>query len=565
MATADLYAGVWRAGNDPYYLWVADWNGFNAKWQELSKQNLRLVDLKVYTGGGATMFGGVWRAGSDAHYLWVGVDWNSFQAKWQELSSQNLRLIDIQVYHEGGATKYAGVWRTGSDAHYLWVGVDWNSFHAKWQELGNQNLRLVSFEVYKEGGANKYAGVWRAGNDAHYLWVGVDWNSFKAKWDELSHQGLRLVDVEVYEDGGSTKYAGVWRAGSDAHYLWVGVDWENFNAKWYELAQQNLRLTSLEIYPGSCESGCSNQVLMPDNPATPWKDTYNYGITATATHCKGAPGTCSAPAPGDMVFYRWPCIDSSGVNRYVRLSALYFDGAPFSIPFSDQAVKRRGTWLYSPGSWHHAIDLSRDDADTFQVKAAAAGQVIFIGWDWWSGNTIVISHDSGSVKDAFRTIYMHLRNGPIHDSDASWNQTIPNLNEPGLSQYKHYLQATGCPQTGPRNPNPTYWGTDAQKIDPSLLGKDVAAGAPLAWAGCTGPGGCGCTNSSAGWTWGGGVNTHLHIFFAHRDPSDNEWYFIDPYGIYGPPTCYPTNLTDPITSHCARYPNAWKGKKPQYP
>ena len=24
---------------------------------------------------------------------------------------------------------------------------------------------------------------------------------------------------------------------------------------------------------------------------------------------------------------------------------------------------------------------------------------------------------------------------------------------------------------------------------------------------------------------GGGVNTHLHIFFARRDVTDNEWYF----------------------------------------
>ncbi len=210
------------------------------------------------------------------------------------------------------------------------------------------------------------------------------------------------------------------------------------------------------------------------------------------------------------MYYRWPCVDSSGVNRQVRLSAIYFEGAPFTIPFSDTAVKRGGTWLYSPGSWHHAIDLSRG-AETFHVKAAAPGEVIFIGWDWWSGNTIVMSHDSGSVKDAFRTIYMHLRNGPQHDSDESWNTTVPKLTEPRLSQYKAYLEATGCPHNGPRHPDANFWGTEAQKIDMSLLGKTVAAGTPLAWSGCTGPGGCGCTDDKATWKWGGGVNTHLHI------------------------------------------------------
>ena len=51
-------------------------------------------------------------------------------AKWQELSAQNLRLVDIDIYEDGGQMKYAGVWRAGSDAHYLWVGVDWENFTA---------------------------------------------------------------------------------------------------------------------------------------------------------------------------------------------------------------------------------------------------------------------------------------------------------------------------------------------------------------------------------------------------------------------------------------------------
>lgn len=243
-----VYAGVWRSGTDPYYFWVSDWNSFTAKWEELTKQNLRLVDLKVHSEGGSTEFAGAWRAGSDAHYLWAGVDWNGFEAKWKELSQQNLRLTDLEIYSEGGVTKFAGVWREGSDAHFLWVGADWNGFTAKADELAKQNLRLTDLEVYQEGGATKFAGVWRAGTDAHYLWVGVGWNDFHAKWTELSAQNLRLVDLEIYTEGGIAKFAGVWRAGSDAHFLWVGADWDNFTAKADELAKSNYRLTSVEIY-----------------------------------------------------------------------------------------------------------------------------------------------------------------------------------------------------------------------------------------------------------------------------------------------------------------------------
>ncbi len=45
---------------------------------------------------------------------------------------------------------------------------------------------------------------------------------------------------------------------------------------------------------------------------------------------------------------------------------------------------------------------------------------------------------------------------------------------------------------------------------------------------------CGCSTGPRS-----SPNTHIHIFFARRDPADNKWYFFDPYGIYWPPDCYP--------------------------
>jgi hypothetical protein len=92
----------------------------------------------------------------------------------------------------------------------------------------------------------------------------------------------------------------------------------------------------------------------------------------------------------------------------------------------------------------------------------------------------------------------------------------------------------------------------------SLLGKTLKAGDVLGWAGDTGPGGCGCTGG------GKGPNTHLHLFFAHRSPSDQRWYFFEPYGIYGTPDCYPSAVDGDINTACSRYPVSWKGGKPQY-
>jgi hypothetical protein len=525
----DAYAGVWRSGNDPYYLWAGvDWNSFKSKWEELSGKNYRLVDLQTYMQGGQRKYTGVWRGGSDGHYLWVGVDWDSFKAKWEELAKQNLRLTICRTYVDGGQRKWAGVWREGKDGHYLWAGVDWNSFKAKWEELSGKGLRLVDFDTYVEGGTRKYIGVWREGKDGHYLWVGVDWNSFKAKWEELAPKNLRLILIRTYEEGGQRKYAGVWREGNDGHYLWVGVDWENFTSKWHELAKQGLRLVSIQTY-GGCNGDCPNHLVS--------NGAYNYTIS------------------GDTTTYHWP-VDEDGGNKYVRLSAVQINAKPFVLPFSNTSVIRWNGWLYSLGSWHHAVDYAIVGlAQTFEVKAAAAGKVIFVGWDNWSGNTVVISHNAGGVQDAFRTIYMHLRNGPANDCAKSWSNTVPSLDDP--TKFKGHLTSTGCAQSAAnRNPTTANWGTNSQTIQVAV-NQQVTAGQRIGWAGDTGPGGNGGNDAT--------TNTHLHIFFAAKDATDNQFYFIDPYGIYSIPNCYPTATTGATGGICARYPIAWKGGAPQYP
>ena len=292
------------------------------------------------------------------------------------------------------------------------------------------------------------------------------------------------------------------------------------------------------------------------------RDTYNYGVKASTTHCEGKPGTCPIPAPGDVVYYRWPNL-KIGTTYWLRNSVL-FDAKDriFTLPFKDAASDmHHNGWLYSPGSWHHALDYSKTGPTTFDIKAAAPGKVIYIGWDNWSGNTMVISHNVGLKTDVYRTIYMHLQNGPTNDCDKAWTQTVPTLTGATLTNYKAYLNGTGCPlDKTQRNPTVANWGLASQKINMALLNTNVTAGQHIAWAGSTGPGGCGCADDGTT-----NANTHLHIFYAHRDPVDNKWYFFDPYGIYSDPTCYPTAVNGAITTTCARYPIAWKNGTPTYP
>lgn len=246
------YTGVWRQGNDAHYLWVnASWNSFNAKWQQLAGQNLRLVDLKITRENGVERFHGVWRQGTGGYYLWVNASQAAFVSKWQELAAQGLRLVDIEVQNVNGALLYSGVWLPGNDAYYLWVNADWNSFTAKWNELAQQNLRLVDMKIVDVGGQQRFFGVWRQGTGGHYLWVNADWNNFTAKWQQLAGQGLRLVDIEITQTAQGQRFSGVWLPGTDSYYLWNGADWQHFLAKWQEVNAQGMRLVDLDVVPGS--------------------------------------------------------------------------------------------------------------------------------------------------------------------------------------------------------------------------------------------------------------------------------------------------------------------------
>jgi murein DD-endopeptidase MepM/ murein hydrolase activator NlpD len=391
-------------------------------------------------------------------------------------------------------------------------------------------MRLVDVEPYLDtDGVMKYIGVWREAGGAQNI-ENTDWSTFVSKFNTYT---TRLSVYKTYTDAnGSRKFLGVWREGNTASYLWSGVDRENFMAQHVAIASANARLVGTVSFPGACISTCTNLVVSPS--------AYNYMITGTSN------------------YYRDPTNVVNGV-RYARLSALSGTSQIFKLPFTDPAVQRWNGWLYGTNSWHWAVDYSIDLTTSFQVKAAAAGVVQFIGWDNWSGNTIIVRHNSAEGTDTYRTIYMHVRNGANNDCSQAWTKTIPTLSGSDLTNYRNILIGTGCTQDPTqRNLNSNHWGTNAQTI-PVTVGQTVTQGQFIAHSGETGPGG-----ALGG---GGNPNNHLHIFHTRKD-TNNEFYFIDPYGIYGVPNCYPTSTTGPYSgtaSACARYPILFQNGYPQYP
>ena len=549
--STQVHTGVFRAAEgDSKMLMRLEWAPFLAAWQSLEKGGYRMVDFETYTEGPKRLYAGVFRPGTDAKGAFIGKEWDEFHAKWQELEKQNLRLIDFETYTAGGKRLYAGIFRAGTHGTGAFIGKPWGEFHAKWAGLEGQNLRMVDIEIYEAGGKTLYAGIFHPGRDGKGALVGLEWGEFVKQSSGLEKQGLRMIDYETYTAGGKRLHAGIFRAGAGGHAMWAGVDEENFTSQVHSLGKQNLALTDIEIYASPWQASCLNQVVPEEG------GNYTRNITSTPLHCEGQPGTCGTPGPAATVLYSSPWYEEGG-KRHARISALYPGDKFLTLPFDDADVKASGLWRYGSNTYHHAGDYSRSDG-TFRLRASAPGRVIHIGWDSWGGGTLIVSHDVGGGQDNYRTIFRHVRNGADNDCESAWKISVPTLSGDTLKEYKDYLLMSGCAEKkADRKLQEKYWGKNSEAIDMSLLGQNVTRGQALAWTGNTGPGGKKGTGASA--------NTHLHIFWARRDPSDKKWYFFDPYGVYAGPACYPAGVTDAVTGTHARYPVVWKDGKPQYP
>ena len=558
-----VFGGIFRQSNENRAAWIGDeWPGFLKKWQDLEKQGYRIFKFKTYMDGGQRRYAGLFKPGTYMPAAYVGKPWNDFLAQWQKFEKENYRIIDFETWTDGGERLYAGIFAPGTYKPAAFIGKPWGEFLKQWQQFEKEGYRIIDFETYVDSGQRLYAGIFAPGTYTPAAYIGKPWNDFLAQWQKFEKDGYRIKIFRTYVDNGERLYAGIFEPGNDAHGAWIGREYENFLGQWHQFEKEGLRLEDLQIYETDCAAKCMNQVVMP--PICPAEGTpcnpYIYLIAGTSEHCATAPGTCQGNT--QRVGYSWP-VDVDNNTRYLHMGAMEIKDQFLTLPFINQGQNwSKNGWRYDNKDWHHAIDFSVSPKNSFEVTPAAAGTVIFIGWDWWSGNTIIISHDVGGVKDSYRTIYMHLRNGAETDCDNAWNVTIPTFissdsKDPNFAAYTSYLNASGCTKDkSKRHLNPANWGTN-EKLDTSLLGKVVHPGQVIAHSGQTGPGG--------GRDPSGGVNTHVHVFFTRRDPANGTFYFFDPYGEYSTPDCYPSGITDAPSNSCQRYPVVWKGGKPQFP
>ncbi|KAG0633756.1 hypothetical protein HOY80DRAFT_588438 [Tuber brumale] len=549
------FSAIWSpsTGKTKFYTSIS-WNNFTSSYSSIEAGGYTLDDLEVATFGNETTFHGLFRTAASPSVLYTSTDFTGFIKKWEEYEKSGLLMHNFETYEIAGAMHYAGVFHevAGKQTrHFTTSKLD--AIRAR-EEAVASGYQTQDFETYVVNGTRWFAGIFRqGGNGEERAWVTTDFDEFVRMWQEFRDSGLRLWDYEEYIDNGTRVYAGFFRAGKETgkYEKLFGGDAEMFAGMRHRLEGKGMVVDDFEVTESTCPATCLNQVSNP-----PSEVAYIYPLAETSLHCEGPPGTCNGTG---QVEYSQPTYDEEG-SRFLEPDIVNEISQLFTLPFRNNKIKHNG-WLYLSNIWHYAIDYYTDEFGPFGVHAAAPGKVIFVGWNDYAGNTIIISHK----RDRYRTIYMHIRNGAEADCKASETLSLRFLREatqstpeflPVLSNFTKYLADTSCNST---SPSTVHWGeaNDAIAVAP---GDAVKRGQKLGVAGSTGPGGCGCIFG------GSKANNHLHIFFAKKNGA-GKWYFFDPYGIYAPPECYPTSndVSIPLTdTSCARYPSGWKGGKPGF-
>lgn len=193
-----LYDGVWeKTTKGSAFYQFSSWTAFTKKHKDLVGDGYRLIDIETFKStSGKRYYIGVFRKGTGKYGLYKHKNWSAFTSKWNDLSKDGFRLLDVETYQSNGQTYYLSVYRGGTGAYALFQTSSWTKFKEIKSNQTAKNRRMIDFERFKVGNSFRYLGVWRGGNDAHAFWHNTTWDSFYQKKKEWEAQGIHLVDYD---------------------------------------------------------------------------------------------------------------------------------------------------------------------------------------------------------------------------------------------------------------------------------------------------------------------------------------------------------------------------------
>ncbi len=186
-------------------------NAFADECTRLSVAGYQCMNFKTYQHNKKQVWDGIFKKQTGRHAMWRNFDKEGFNKKWQEMSNEGYRLIDLETYMSSNNKKrlYAGLFVGGSGKYALFRGLDTKAFGEKRDDLAKAGYKLIDIEVYTEKRNQKWCGVWVAGEDG-LLNRNYSTKEFEKLVSDRDKAGWKLIDVETYLSGSTRQWAGIW-------------------------------------------------------------------------------------------------------------------------------------------------------------------------------------------------------------------------------------------------------------------------------------------------------------------------------------------------------------------
>lgn len=201
---SDYYAAIFEQ-SDPGG-WTASHGVAGADYQGIFDQNVasgfKPLRVSGFTVGGADYFASIWIPDDGIGWsAFHGLDNASYQAQFDALTGQGMRLVDISGYEFGGADYYTATFDYSTKPYWIsHHNLSADAYQAAFDENGASGYTLVHVAGYGVGGEARYAGIWVDDGTPTGGTVGradVD----KIANDALAAAGVPGVSVAIAKDG----------------------------------------------------------------------------------------------------------------------------------------------------------------------------------------------------------------------------------------------------------------------------------------------------------------------------------------------------------------------------
>jgi hypothetical protein len=210
-----FYNTVWTGGNQ---LAWASWNmltgdQYQQQFNQMTSQGFRLAHIHCYAVNNQLYYAPVFqREQWPAWTAYHGVDGGEHQRRFNSLTSQGYRLVDLSVAFLGGRTYFAALYDKASVGG--WVAkaeLPLTQYQAEFDSAARSRLFLAYMSVYDRGGQPFFSAVWDArpyrNHQARHNLTGAGYTAAHLQWTKA---GLPVRLVSGYVNAGVANYAAVW-------------------------------------------------------------------------------------------------------------------------------------------------------------------------------------------------------------------------------------------------------------------------------------------------------------------------------------------------------------------